>query len=144
MRAIRPQRTPPSDRLHQLSRRPCTSRAQLEEELKLRTRPEEAYAEELVRLTVRTRTGVGLHQTRRMKCSLLCGSRSSRCSWAMRRCRAQHRCHVLRSLKLSTVRSCRSKSFGEVLWITRRQSQLESEPCEAGWSNPSRRHGSRG
>ena len=39
----------------QLSRRPCTSRAKLEEELKLRTRPEEAYAEELVKLTVRTR-----------------------------------------------------------------------------------------
>ena len=37
-----------------------------------------------------------------------------------------------------------SISFGEVMWITRRQSQLESEPCEAGWSNPSRRHGSRG
>ena len=54
-RAIRPQRTPPTDRQHQLSRRPCTSRAQLEEELKLRMRSAEAYAEELVRLTVRTR-----------------------------------------------------------------------------------------
>ena len=41
MRAIRPQRTP-TDR-------------QLEEELKLRTRHEEAYAEELEKLTVRTR-----------------------------------------------------------------------------------------
>ena len=28
-------------------------------------------------------------------------------------------------------------SFGEILWITRRQSQLESEPSETGWSNPS-------
>ena len=54
MRAIRPQRTP-HNRQHQLSKRPCTSRVQLEEELKLRTRPEEAYAEELVRLMVRTR-----------------------------------------------------------------------------------------
>ena len=48
----------------------------------------------------------------------------------MLRYRAQHRCHVVEKL--------------EVLWITRRQSQLESEPCEAGWSNPSRRHGSQG
>ena len=32
---------------------------------------------------------------------------------------------------------CQSNSFGEILWITRRQSQLESEPCEAGWSHPS-------
>ena len=55
MRAILPQRISSTDRQHQLSRRPCTSRVQLEEELKLRTRPEEAYAEELVRLTVRTR-----------------------------------------------------------------------------------------
>ena len=46
-----------------MSRRHCISRVQLEEELKLRTRPEEAYAEELVKLTVR--------QTRRTKCSLL-------------------------------------------------------------------------
>ena len=55
MKAIRPLRTPPTYSQHQLSRRYCNSRAQLEEELKLRTRPEEAYAEELVRLTVRTR-----------------------------------------------------------------------------------------
>ena len=55
VRAILPQRISSTDRQHQLSRRPCTSRVQLEEELKLRTRPEEAYAEELVRLTVRTR-----------------------------------------------------------------------------------------
>ena len=55
MSAIRPQRTPPTDSQHQLSRRYCTSRVQLEEELKLRTRPEEAYAEQLVRLMVRTR-----------------------------------------------------------------------------------------
>ena len=47
--------SPPTDSQHQLSRRYCISRAQLEEELKLRTRPEEAYAEELVKLTVRTR-----------------------------------------------------------------------------------------
>ena len=33
--------------------------------------------------------------------------------------------------------SCLSNSFGEILRITRRQSQLESEPCETGWSNPS-------
>ena len=138
MRAIRPQRTPPTDSQHQLSRRYCTSRVQLEEELKLRTRPEEAYAEQLVRLTVRTRV-LDFTQVQ-FSCSLLRGSRSSRCSLTMRRYRAQHRC--LRSLKLSTVRSCRSNSFGEVLWITRRQSQLDSEPCEAGWSNPSRRHGS--
>ena len=149
MRAIRPQRTPPTDSQHQLSRRCCTSRVQLEEELKLRTRPEEAYAGG-AREVDGQYTGVGLHagtvlvQTHRMKCSLLRGSRISRCSSAMRRYRAQHRCHVLRSLKLSTVRSCRSNSIGEVLWITRRQSRLESEPCEAGWSNPSRRHGSRG
>ena len=32
--------------------------------------------------------------------------------------------------------------FGGVLWISRRQSQLESEPLEAVRSNPSRRHGS--
>ena len=55
MRAIRPQRIPSTDGQHQLSRRSCTSRAQLEVELKLRKRPEEAYAEELVKLTVRTR-----------------------------------------------------------------------------------------
>ena len=40
--------------------------------------------------------------------------------------------------------SCRSDLFGGVLWITRRQSQLESEPCEAGRSTPSGRHGSTG
>ena len=51
----------------------------------------------------------------------------------MGRYRAQHRCHVLGSLKLSTVRSCLGRArFGEVLWITRRQSLLESDPCEAG------------
>ena len=55
MRAIRPQRTPPTDSQHQLSRRYCISRAQLEEELKLRTRLEEAYAEQLAKLTVSTR-----------------------------------------------------------------------------------------
>ena len=144
MRAIRPQRISSTDRQHQLSRRHCIRRVQLEEELKLRTRPEEAYAEELVRLTVRSRILDFMQvqfSSRRMKCSLLRGSRSSRCSSSMRRYRAQHRCHVLGNLKLSTVRSCRSNSFGEVLWITRRQSQLESEPCEARWSNPSRRHG---
>ena len=48
MRAIRPQRISSTDRQHQLSRMHCIS---LEEELKLRTRPEE----ELARLTVRTR-----------------------------------------------------------------------------------------
>ena len=32
--------------------------------------------------------------------------------------------------------------LAKVLWITRRQSQLESEPCETGRCNPSRRHGS--
>ena len=58
MRAIRPERTPPSDRQHQLSRRHCISRVQLEEELKLRTRPEGAHAEELVN---GQNTGVGLH-----------------------------------------------------------------------------------
>ena len=35
-----------------------------------------------------------------------------------------------------------SNLFGGVVWITRRQSQLESEPCEAVRSNPSRQHGS--
>ena len=54
MKATRPQRTPPN-RQHQLSRRPCTSKVQLEEELQYRTRPEEAHAEELVKLTVRKR-----------------------------------------------------------------------------------------
>ena len=54
MRAIRPQRKPIVSQ-HQLNMRPCTSRVQLVEEIKLRTRPEEAYAEELVRLTIRTR-----------------------------------------------------------------------------------------
>ena len=116
-------------------------------ELKLRTPPEEAYAEELVRLMVRTRmldfmqvqfssdtqdevfTSLWIK-----KFEVLVGDAEI----IVRK----HRCHVLRSLKLSAVRSCRSSSFGEVLWITRRQSQLESEPCEAGWSNPSRRHGS--
>ena len=38
--------------------------------------------------------------------------------------------------------SCRSSSYGGALRITRRQSQLESEPCEAGRNNPSRRHAS--
>ena len=38
--------------------------------------------------------------------------------------------------------SCRSSSFGGALRITRRQSQLESELCEAGRNNPSRRHAS--
>ena len=37
----------------------------------------------------------------------------------------------------STEGPCQSNSFGEILWITRRQSQLESEPSETGWSNPS-------
>ena len=55
MRALRPQRTPSIVRQHQLCRRLATSRVQLEEELKLRTRRDEAYVEELVRLTVRTR-----------------------------------------------------------------------------------------
>ena len=55
MRAIRPQRISSTDRQHQLSRGHCISRVKLEEGLKLRTRPEEAYAEELVKLTVRTR-----------------------------------------------------------------------------------------
>ena len=121
MRAIRPQRTPSTVSQHQLSRRPCTSRVQLEEEIKLRTRPEETYAEELVGLTVRTRVLVFIMQvvSSQMKCSLLRESRSSRCSSAMRRHRAQHRCYVLGSLKLSTVRSRRSNSFGEVLWTTR-------------------------
>ena len=36
---------------------------------------------------------------------------------------------------------CRSNLFGGVLWITRRQSQRESEPCEARRCNPSRQHG---
>ena len=36
-----------------------------------------------------------------------------------------------------TAGPCQSNSFGEILRITRRQSQLESEPCETGWSNPS-------
>ena len=40
--------------------------------------------------------------------------------------------------------SCRSSSFGGVLWSTRRQTQLESGPCKAGWRNPSRRHESTG
>ena len=35
--------------------------------------------------------------------------------------------------------SCGSISYGGALWITRRPSQLESEPCEAGRNNPSRR-----
>ena len=34
--------------------------------------------------------------------------------------------------------------FGGVLWITRRQSQLESERCESVRCNPSRQHGSTG
>ena len=55
MRAIRPQRVSSTDRQHQLSRRHCISRVELEQELKLRTQPEEAYAKELVKLTVRTR-----------------------------------------------------------------------------------------
>ena len=33
--------------------------------------------------------------------------------------------------KLWTSGPCRSISFGGALWITRRRSQLESEPCEA-------------
>ena len=36
--------------------------------------------------------------------------------------------------------SCCSILFGRVLWITRRQSQLESDPCEALRSNPRRQH----
>ena len=39
--------------------------------------------------------------------------------------------------------SCRSSSFGGVLWSTRR-SQLESGPCKAGWHNPSWWHDSTG
>ena len=56
MRAIRSQRTPSTVRQHQLSRRPCTSRVQLEEELKLRTRPEVAFSE-----VDCPNTDVGLH-----------------------------------------------------------------------------------
>ena len=37
----------------------------------------------------------------------------------------------------TTDGSCLSNSFGEILRMTRRQSQLESEPCETEWSNPS-------
>ena len=96
MGAFRPQRTPLTDSQHQLSRRPCTSRVQLEEELKLRTRPEEAYAENLVRLTFRTR----------MLDFMQVQFSSDTPDEVLRRYRAQHRCHVLRSLKLSTVRSC--------------------------------------
>ena len=40
--------------------------------------------------------------------------------------------------------SCRSSSFDGALRITRRQSQLESESCEAGRNNPSRRHAPQG
>ena len=39
---------------------------------------------------------------------------------------------------------CRSSLFGGVLWITRQQAQLESEPCEAVRCTPSRQHGSTG
>ena len=130
-RAIRPQRTPSTVSQHHLNSRPCTSRVQLEEEIKLRTRPEEACAEELVRLTVRTRM-LDFMQVQVSSDTLLCESRSSRCSSVMRKFRAQHRCHVLRSLKLSTVRSCRSNSFGEVLWITRRQSRWNLSRVKQG------------
>ena len=40
----------------------------------------------------------------------------------------------------STSGPCPSISFGGALWITRRRSQLESEPCEAVRNNPSRQH----
>ena len=42
--------------------------------------------------------------------------------------------------KLWTSGPCRSISFGGALWITRRRSQLESEPCEAVRNNPSGQH----
>ena len=50
--------------------------------------------------------------------------------------------YVVMDEKPQSDRSCRSNSFGKVLWITRRQSQLESEPCETERCSPSRRHGS--
>ena len=51
-------------------------------------------------------------------------------------------CKAVRLSKSRPSGSCRSSSFGGALRITRRQSQLESEPCEAGRNNPSRRHAS--
>ena len=51
-------------------------------------------------------------------------------------------CNAVSPTKSKPSRSCRSSSFGGALRITRRPSQLESEPCEAGRNNPSRRHAS--
>ena len=117
MRAIRPQRIPSTDRQHPLSRRHCISRVQLEEELKLRTRPEEAYAEELVKLTVRTR----MLDFMQVQFSSDTKDEVFTSSWIKKLEALVGDAKISRameSLKLSTVRSCRSK-FGEVLWITR-------------------------
>ena len=111
-------------------------------------RSEEAYAEELVRLTVRTRVLDFMQE-------LLSSDTQNEVftsSWIKKLEVLVGHAEISRATQMSRVekleaqhcRSCRSNSFGEVLWITRRQSQLESEPREAGWSNPSRRHGSRG
>ena len=35
---------------------------------------------------------------------------------------------------------CQSHSIGEIVWITRRQCQLESDPCEARVQHSDRRH----
>ena len=47
--------------------------------------------------------------------------------------------NAVRPTKSKPRGSCRSSSFGGAPRSTRRQSQLESEPCEAGRSFPSRR-----
>ena len=69
MRAIRPQRTPPPDRQHQLSRRPCTSRARRNSRCSLmqrhlKARETERAAAEMQVHTERLREAEGLTESR--------------------------------------------------------------------------------
>ena len=51
-------------------------------------------------------------------------------------------CNAVRPTKSKPSGSCGQRSIGGALGITRRQAQLESEPCDAGRNNPSSRHAS--
>ena len=116
MRAIRPQRIPSTDSQHHLSRRSCTNRVQLEEELKLRARPDEAYAEELVKLTVRTLVLNFMQE----QLSSDTQDEVFTSSWIKKleelvgdaRYRAQHRCHVVELVWRGLVEHATTVSAG--------------------------------
>ena len=89
-------------------------------------RSEEAYAEELVKLTVRIR--------------VLNFMQVQFSSDTQDEVFTSSRIQVLEVFVGDAERS-RATQMSRVEKLEA-QSQLESDPCEAGWSNPSRRHGS--